>query len=153
MIEIGEMIAPAFDLAAGLFQRCCPHVAGPRPAIEKPNECSGGLWRRTKKFGDFVAVDGEVRKSFIGQSAGEAVDPADGLVFAQGPRVEIESVDHLDHHARGKRAAVALQQIEIARRYRQACCHRSLRQPLTLSQTAKDGTGEDSTSAHANALS
>ena len=95
-IEIGEVVAPALDLAAhrvgrvvAPFDRC--------GVVVEPGESGGGVRCSGQQFDHLVAVDAEVGEALVGQAPRKTVDAADRLVLAQAARIEVELLGELDH--------------------------------------------------------
>ena len=71
VVEIGEMVAPALDLGARGGQRIVS-AAGRSRIVVKPRECGGDLRGRGEKFLQLVAVDPQIGKPLVGETADEA---------------------------------------------------------------------------------
>ena len=109
-IEIGEMVAPPFNLTPhqiggiAASRRSCVVSA----CIEQPRKGQCCLRCGGEPFGNFIAVDRQIGKAFIGQAAAQAVDPANCFILAQAARIEIELLGHKDQQPRRQRALVTL---------------------------------------------
>ena len=149
LVEIGEMVAPAFDLAPReLFAGRRPIAGCLAGRVEQPGECHCRLRRGREPFDDVLPVDGKIGETRVGEAAAHAVDTPDRLVLRQGAGVEIEFVDEAEDRSRGQRPPVAFDEVEVAGRYAEPLGHGSLGQPFALAQAAQGRAGKDGGLAH-----
>ena len=144
MVEIGKVILPSLDFLAHQFERvACLFKGTMASGIIQSGKCHGRLRRRRKPLRNLLAVDGQVSEALIGKAPSETIDPADCLVAAQLTRIKIELFGQLNDQAGGKWPLVAFNQIEVAGRDPQPCCHPGLGQPLAATQSADGRTGHE----------
>ena len=142
-IEIGEVVAPALDLAAREQRRilrfAVERVSG---TIIKPRKRDCGLRRGVEPFDHLGAIDPQVVEQRIGQAAAQAIDPAGLLMTAQRAWIEVELLGHRQQQPCGKRTLVALDQVEVAGGDAQRGGHRRLGQPFAATDAAQARSGE-----------
>lgn len=148
VVEIGKMVLPALNRTAcrggGVFhdEPLAPTCAAPR--IVKSRKCCCDLRRGGKEFLHILAVDAQITEASVGKTARHSVEPTDRIVLAQAAWIEVESLDDLHQHARGKGALIALYEVEVGRRYAEKAGHRGLGEAFPFAQTAQGRTGKKS---------
>ena len=98
MVEIGEVVLPTLDRAASGGGGVLNHDPLTPARVVQPGKSSGNLRSGGKKFLHFLTVDPQITETLIRHTPHQTIEPADGVVFTQTARIEIEPLDYLHQH-------------------------------------------------------
>ncbi len=145
-VEVGEMVAPALDLAAdrggGVGGRVGGGGAGADPVIGA-REGLGTARRARQPFLDLHSIDLEIGEHRIGQPPPDRLGAAAGFACGERARIEIERLGQPQQHGGGQGALIALDEVEIGGRDMEHLGHRRLRQSRAPAEAADGMTGEE----------
>ena len=118
-VEIGEMVAPARDLApdggeAVGLRTALGGGAGSVQPIKSAGKGLGGARGGGKPFLHLGPVDFEIGKERIGEAAANGLRAAAGFIGGKRARIEIELLGEAEQQRGRKRALVAFDQVQIA---------------------------------------
>lgn len=152
MIQIGEMVLPAFDCAA----RCASSIfggntiaAGPTLAgVIKPRKSSCDLRGCGKELLHFLPINSQIGKAFVRHAPCHPVQPANCIVLPQGPWIKFKLFDDLDQYPRRERTLIAFDEVKVGGRNAEHASHHGLGEAFSFAKAAERGTCKDSGVSH-----